>query len=79
MYMQPVSERATLPSEKEIAHRKLFSEASQYVKTLSEEQRKAYAEAWKKDDYQFNGKRYSTLQGYIIARCYKNSKLVNVS
>ena len=51
-------------SENEIAVRTKFASARAAVKTLTEEQKTAYAEAFK------NQKKYSSLQGFMFAQEY---------
>lgn len=62
--------RTTKPSEKEIAARERFSQISQILNNLTEEQRTRYAQEWQISKYKFNGKSYATLRGYIMARIY---------
>ena len=68
VYLQPKIQRSTPLSENEIEQRKRFSEAATYYKNLSEEQRMAYYKPWKSANYCYNGKKYNTLRGYVIAR-----------
>ena len=44
------------------------------IQALTEEQRTAYAREWKAAHYKFNGKKYNTLRGYIMARIYDDLK-----
>ena len=69
-YFMPKRERYTTPSEKEMAARQRFAKAALYFQTLSNEQRERYAKAWKRDKYMFNGKKYATLRGYIVAHYF---------
>lgn len=73
-YMMESRKRVSAPSEKERAQRQLLSEASQYVMHLTEEEKKAYHTAWKASGYMFNGKKYGTFRGYVMARYMKNSR-----
>jgi len=66
-YLIPKRERATPPSMRELAVRQRFVNASLYFQTLTNFQREMYAKAWKRDKYMFNGKKYATLRGYIVA------------
>ena len=70
VYLMRQKERSTPLSANEIAARKRFTEAATYFRNLSDEQKMAYYRAWKSADYCFNGKKYVTLRGYIIARFY---------
>ena len=72
VYLMRRQERSTPLSENEIAARKRFSEAATFFKNLSEEQKMAYYEPWKSANYCYNGKKYVTLRGYVIARFYAN-------
>ena len=62
--------RSTKPSENELAARLRFSQISQKLNNLTEEQRTRYAQEWQISKYKFNGKSYATLRGYIMARLY---------
>ena len=72
VYLMRRQERSTPLSENEIAARNRFSEAATYFKNLSEKQRMAYYKPWKSANYCYNGKKYATLRGYVIARFYAN-------
>jgi hypothetical protein len=72
VYLMHRKERSTPISENEMAARNRFSEAAAYFKNLSEEQRMAYYKPWKSANYCYNGKKYATLRGYVIARFYAN-------
>ena len=63
-------ERKTRVSEKEKAIRNRFSDVSHKLSSMSEEDKKRYAQEWKKANYRFNGKKYATLRGYIMARLF---------
>ena len=69
-YFMPKRERSTPPTEKELAARQRFADATLYFQTLSNGQREMYAKAWKRDKYMFNGKKYATLRGYLVAHYY---------
>lgn len=58
-------------SPKAVDARNRFTEVSQRIKSLTPEQRDAYAREWKAAKYVFNGKKYATLRGYISARLFK--------
>ena len=68
VYLQQKIQRSTPLSENEIAARNRFSEAATYFKNLSEKQKMAYYKPWKSANYCYNGKKYNTLRGYVIAR-----------
>ena len=53
------------PTEKQLSAREKFAQARQAVAALSEQEKTAYAEAFKKSP----GK-YKSLQGYMIAKEY---------
>ena len=63
-------ERKAPLSENEIGARNKFTIVSRQVKNLTDEQRKQYAKEWKAAKYKYNGKKYNTLRGYIMARLY---------
>ncbi len=69
-YLSHKKKRTKPLSANEIACRVRFTEARAYAANLSDEQRMQYHDEWKRSDYLFNGKRYATLKGYVIARYY---------
>ena len=75
MYWMEKQQRSTPITQCEQANRARFAEASLFFLQLSEQERKRYAQAMKKDGYHFNGKAYATLRGYVIARFYQNALL----
>ena len=62
--------RRTPLSEKEIKARNKFAEASNFYQSLNPEQLQTYRELYSKSRFMFNGKRYATLRGFIIAKYY---------
>ena len=71
VYFMRKQERQIPLSDKEKANRTRFTAISDAIRQLSEEQRLQYAREWKAAGYKFNGKKYNTLRGYIMARMYK--------
>ena len=69
--MQMPKRRYSAPSEKELERRKRFADAQAIYNSLTPEELKEYAKAWKAGGYKFNGKRYCTLRGYIFAQNYE--------
>ena len=63
-------ERKTPLSDNEITARSRFAKAADYFKNLSNEQKQRYCKEFSRNKYTFNGKKYSTVRGYIIARFY---------
>ena len=57
-------------SEREHETRHKFTLAAEYYRNLSNEQRQNYREDYVRSNFLFNGKRYTTLKGYIMARYY---------
>ena len=76
VYLMRQKERSTPLTANEIAARKRFTEAATYFRNLSDEQKMAYYRAWKSANYCFNGKKYATLRGYIIARFYAGETIL---
>ena len=70
VYISQKKKRTKPLSENEIVCRTRFAEARAYAANLSDEQARQYYDEWKRSDYLFNGKRYATLKGYIMARYY---------
>ena len=66
--------RKAAPSQKEIETRARFKRVSEIYASLSDETKKRYCREWKKARYMFNGKKYCTLRGYIIANLYAEWK-----
>jgi hypothetical protein len=67
-------ERSTPLSAKEIASRNRFRAISDIINHLTDEQKTTYQREWKKAGYKFNGKKYATPRGYIMARLYDDAK-----
>ena len=63
-------ERKTPLSSNELAARGRFAQAAAYLNNLSDEQKHRYCVEFSRNKYTFNGKKYSTVRGYIIARFY---------
>ena len=64
-------ERKARVTENEMAARAKFTQISTMLSLMTDEQRMQYARQWKEAKYMFNGKKYNTLRGYIMARLYK--------
>lgn len=58
----------------EMESRGRFKRVSEIYASLSDETRQRYCREWEKARYMFNGKKYCTLRGYIIARLYADMK-----
>ena len=70
VYLMQRKERSSSLSENEIRCRERFAQATQYFMNLTPEQKEAYAKEWQKSGYQFKGKKYATLRGFIVAKFY---------
>ena len=68
--MQMPKRRCSAPSEKELERRKRFADAQAIYNSLTPEELKEYAKAWKAGGYKYKGKRYCTLRGYFCALMY---------
>ena len=77
VYVMRQKERSTPLSENEKAARKRFTEAATYFRNLTDEQKMAYYKPWKSANYCFNGKKYVTLRGYVIARFYAGETILS--
>ena len=75
MYWFEPQKRKTPLSPEECANRARLAQASHFFLQLSPEDKTRYAQEMKKHNYRFNGKEYSTLRGYVIARFYQNDLL----
>lgn len=64
-------------TKKEIACRAKFTLVTERLNQLSEDTKKQFAQQWKADKYCFNGKKYCTLRGYIMARLYAETENFN--
>ena len=62
--------RKAATTQKERASRARFAAITDTIKNLSEEERMNYHNRWVAAKYMFNGKKYATLRGYIMARLY---------
>ena len=70
-YLYRKHERSTPLSPNEVRARLAFANAAAFVRNLTAEQLQSYRNRWQHDRHSFNGKRYATLRGYIIARYLK--------
>ena len=72
MYSIPSSsyQRKTPITEKEKLIRTQFKAASVYWNSLLDEQKQRFADEYKRSKCMFNGKKYATLRGYVIARFF---------
>lgn len=70
VYIRRDRERSTPVTDKELRARARFKEFSQMYTNMSDEQKSKYKKEWKRALYKFNGKKYNTLRGYIMARFY---------
>ena len=67
-------QRRTCLSPKEIEIRKTFQQVNAALKAMTPETKDEYYRLWKDAGYKFNGKKYATLRGYIMARLHKQIK-----
>lgn len=67
-------ERKTPPTANERAARELFKLVTTKVAAMTDEEKQTYAQQWKKANYKFNGKKYATLRGFIIAKLYNENR-----
>ena len=70
VYIRQDRERSTPISDNERQARARFKEFSQMYTSMSDETKRKYEKEWKRANYKFNGKKYVTLRGYIMARHY---------
>ena len=73
VYIRQSTPRSTPPTEKEIIARARFARMSEIYLSLSDETKHKYAQEMKRAKCKFNGKKYSSLRGYIIARLYADN------
>lgn len=71
MYLRDYKPRTAKVTENERKQRSKFAEAALFYSNLSDEQKNAYQQQWKKNKYMFNGKKYATLRGYVVALYFK--------
>lgn len=72
--------RRTKVSDAELEARRKFTVAQAALRQLTDEQLENYKSEWVKAHSKFNGKKYSSLRGFIMARLYdemKNSENAN--
>ena len=70
LYLRTYRERSTPISEKEKLIRTRFSAATIYWNSLFDEQKQRFQDEYKRSKCMFNGKKYKTLRGYVIARFF---------
>lgn len=75
VYIMPPQQRSTPVTPREQANRARFAQASLFFNNLTPEEQNRYAQAMRKDRNAFNGKKYATLRGYVIARFFQNAVL----
>ena len=71
VYISQKRERTTPVSDAEKKQWGRFAQAAKILGELSETERIQYAGEWKQNKYIFNGKKYATLRGYMLARIMK--------
>ena len=76
LYLRRYYERATPVSPSEIVARQKFTNAANFWKELDQDMKNLYAGEFKKCRYTYNGKKYGTLRGYVIARYYKDDLII---
>ena len=62
--------RQSALSDTEKASRVRCKQLSRIVAQMSFEEKRRYSNEWRAAKYKFNGKKYVTLRGYIMARLY---------
>ena len=70
LYLRDYKTRTAPVTDKELKARGKFAEAAQFYRNLTDEQKEAYSQQWRKNKYRLNGKKYGTLRGYIVALFY---------
>lgn len=70
LYIRDYKPRTAKVTKKEQAARSKFAQAAEFYCNLTEEQKEAYSQQWRKNKYKLNGKKYATLRGYIVASFY---------
>ena len=68
-------QRSTPVTEGEIERREKFRRATQVAATLSPEDLRAYSQAMRRTLGRYNGKKYVSVRGYVVARLYNNDPL----
>ena len=71
IYIREEKQRRKPVSVNEIKARTAFAAAAKYFSSLDEWQRFEYHHQWDADKYCYNGKKYHSLRGYVMARFYK--------
>ncbi len=77
IYLREYKGRSTMPSPKELAIRERFAQAAAFYSALTDADKERYYRLWRKDNLKYNGKKYATLRGYVVARFYANDTLTN--
>ena len=67
-------ERKVKVTPNEAANRAKFQVVSKRISSLSDAERMSFHREWQKAKFKFNGKKYVTLRGYIMARLYAEMK-----
>ena len=74
IYIREYKPRTTPVSAKEQQNRQRMTEATTLAGNLALWKKNAYARDWKESNGVFNGKKYATIRGYLIARIYAELK-----
>ena len=75
IYIREDKQRSKPISDNEMKARSAFTAAAKYFSALEEWQRAEYHHQWRADKYCYNGKKYTSLRGYVMARFYKGDLL----
>ena len=73
-YLYRKHERSTPLSPNEMRARSAFANAAAYFQNLTPEQLQSYREQYANDRFTFNGKRYATLRGFVMAHFFAENK-----
>ncbi len=66
--------RKAAVTQGEMESRERFKRVFEIFASLSDATKQQYSREWKKARYKFNGKKYCTFRGYVIARLYADMK-----
>ena len=71
MYFMPPHKRTSHATEKELRQRAKFAQAADLVARLPEDEKKRIAEEWRQNKYKYNGKKYKSFRGFLLAKAMK--------
>ena len=71
MYLIPPYKRTSPVTKNELRQRTRFAQAADLVARMPEDEKKRIAEEWRQNKYKYNGKKYKSFRGFLLAKAMK--------